>query len=219
LGLGFGDTLGEDLGVLVSSILGLLRVAALECDAVTLVLETLRSNETLDLWCLGVWLLAFTLWLNLTTDDEFANIIILAEAEELADLRSSLGTETLWCNGVCDTWDIGVTLLDDAEGEDGKIHGDDATTNGFTLALTGTTWAVAGVTIGEEEADTGWVHDSLLHWETLLVVATSDLEDVALELITNGITWDFGAHALVNEDSQLALIFDFNELLRSVRRV
>jgi len=73
-GLGFGDTLGEDLSVLVSSILGALRVAALECDAVALVLQTLRSNQTLDLWCLGVWLLALTLWLNLTTDNELADL-------------------------------------------------------------------------------------------------------------------------------------------------
>jgi len=217
LALGIGDTLGENLGVLVSSILGLLGVAALECDAVTLVLEALRSDKTLDLGCLGVWLLTLTLWLNLTTNDELANIIILAEAEELADLRGTLGTKTLGCDGISDTWDIGVTLLDDAEGEDGEIHCDDATTDGFTLAFTGTTWAVAGVTFREEEADTGWVHDSLLHWETLLVIATSDLEDVALEFITDRVTWYFLTHALVDEDSQLALIFDFDELLGSIR--
>jgi len=219
LALGLGDTLGEDLGVLVGSILGLLGVAALECDAVTLVLEALWGNKTLDLRCLGVWLLAFALWLDLTTDDELSDIIFLAEAEELADLRSTLGTKTLSCNSIGDTWDSGITLLDDAEGEDGEVHCDDASTDGFTLAFTGTTWAVAGVAIGKEEADTGWVHDSLLHWETLLVVATSDFEDVALEFITDRITWDFCAHALLHEDSQLTLIFDFNELLRSIRGV
>jgi len=216
LGLGFGDTLGEDLGVLVSSILGLLGVAALECDTVALVLETLRSNETLDLGGLGVWLLTLTLWLNLTTNNELANIIILAEAEELADLRGALGTKTLWCNSVCDTGDVGISLLDDAEGEDGEIHGNDATTNGFTLAFTSSAGAVAGVTFGEEEADTSWVHDSLLHWETLLVISTSDLEDVALEFITDRVTWDFLTHALVDEDSQLALVFDLDELLGSI---
>lgn len=57
-----------------SSILGALRVAALECDTVALVLETLRGDQTLDLWRLGVWLLALTLWLNLTTDDELADL-------------------------------------------------------------------------------------------------------------------------------------------------
>jgi len=219
LGLGFGDALGEDLCVLVSSILGLLRVAALECDTVTLVLEALRSDETLDLGGLGVWLLAFTLWLDLTTDDELANIIILGEAKELADLCSTLGTEALGGNGVGDTGDFGISLLDDAKGENGKIHSDNAATNGFTLAFTGTAGSVTGVTFREEETDTGWVHDSLLHWETLLIVATSDLEDVALELITDRITGDFLAHSLVYEDSEFALIFDLDEFLGPIGRV
>ena len=39
-----------------------------------LVLKTLRSNETLDLRGLGVWLLSLALWLNLTTDNELANL-------------------------------------------------------------------------------------------------------------------------------------------------
>jgi hypothetical protein len=56
------------------SILGLLGVSSLQCDAVTLVLETLRSNQTLDLGGLGVWLLALTLRLNLATDDELADL-------------------------------------------------------------------------------------------------------------------------------------------------
>ena len=40
----------------------------------TLMLETLRSNETLDAGSLGVWSLAFGLGLNFTTDDELANL-------------------------------------------------------------------------------------------------------------------------------------------------
>ena len=41
-----------------------------------LVLETLRSDQTLDAWGLGVWLrtLLALLWLNLTTDDELADL-------------------------------------------------------------------------------------------------------------------------------------------------
>jgi hypothetical protein len=56
------------------SILGSLRSAALECEPVTLVLETLRSNKTLDLGGLGVGLGALLLGLNLTTDDELADL-------------------------------------------------------------------------------------------------------------------------------------------------
>ena len=48
--------------------------AALEGETVALVLETLRSDETLDARSLGVWLRALLLGLHLTTDDEFTNL-------------------------------------------------------------------------------------------------------------------------------------------------
>lgn len=90
--LGLRDTLGKDSGVLVleediswgiveiehrityGSILGTLSITTLECESMTLVLETLWGDQTLDLWCLGVDLLALTLWLNLTTDNEFTDL-------------------------------------------------------------------------------------------------------------------------------------------------
>lgn len=94
-GLGFLDTLGENLGILglkhirfetvcevartYSSILSTLSIATLECDTVTLVLKTLRSDQTLNLRSLGVWLLAFTLGLDLTTDNELTDLENRAE--------------------------------------------------------------------------------------------------------------------------------------------
>jgi len=57
-----------------SSILSLLSITTLECDAVTLVLKTLRSDQSLNLGSLGVRFLSLTLWLNLTTNDEFTNL-------------------------------------------------------------------------------------------------------------------------------------------------
>jgi hypothetical protein len=113
LSLGLGDTLGKGSSILSSSILGSLSIAALECDTVALVLKTLGSNETLDFGGLGIWLLALPLWLNLTTDNKLADIVILGETEELADLRSALGTQTLGVNNIGQPWDIGITLLDD----------------------------------------------------------------------------------------------------------
>jgi hypothetical protein len=56
------------------SILSVLCAAALECNAVTLMLETLRGDETLDLGGFGIWLCALLLGLNLTTDNELANL-------------------------------------------------------------------------------------------------------------------------------------------------
>ena len=144
---------------------------------------------------------------------------------------------------VGDTWDVGISLLDDGESEDGEIHGDDATTNRLALAFTSAAWTVARVSIREQKADTGWVHNTLLHRETLLVVASGDLEDIALELIADRVSWNLLAHAihksaslpfivfevrggylwelfvpLVHEDTELLLIFDLDELLTAVGR-
>jgi len=218
LGLGIVDTLGENCGIFVSSILSSLRVAALECDTMTLVLETLRSNQTLNLWCLGIWLLTLTLWLDFTTDNKLADIIFLGEAEELADLCGALGTKTLGVNDISDTRDIAIALLDDGECKNGQIHSNDAATDGFTLALTSSAGSVAGVAIAEEKTDTSWVHDSLLHWETLLVVAAGNLEDIALEFVANSVTWDLCAHSLIHKYTQLSLIFNLNQLLAAIGR-
>lgn len=57
-----------------SSVLGCFSVAALERDAVTFMLQTLRGDEALDAWGFGVGFLAFTLGLHFTADDEFADL-------------------------------------------------------------------------------------------------------------------------------------------------
>lgn len=57
-----------------SLVLDLLGLAALERNAVTLVLQTLGSDQPLDLGGLGVRLLALTLGLDLATDDVLADL-------------------------------------------------------------------------------------------------------------------------------------------------
>lgn len=56
-------------------ILDLLGLAALESKAVTLVLETLGSDESLDLGGLGVGLLVLTLGLDLAANDVLADLL------------------------------------------------------------------------------------------------------------------------------------------------
>ena len=65
-------TLGEQLSILVGSILGSLCSPSLQRDAVTLVLDALWGDEALDLWCFGVWLGSLLLRDNFSSDDEFA---------------------------------------------------------------------------------------------------------------------------------------------------
>jgi hypothetical protein len=212
-------------------------MAALQGGAVALVLEALGSDQTLDLGCLGVWLRALLLRLDLTADNELANlhrssdstltkdwrrsyekthIIFLAETEETTELGSTLGTETLGVNDIGHAGNVRVALLDDGESEDSEIHGDNATTDTLPLALSSSAGTVAGVADREEEPDTGRVHDTLLHRETLLVVATGDSEDVALELVADAVAGDFVTHTAVHEDAELALIFDLDQFLRAI---
>lgn len=60
------------------------------------------------------------------------------------------------------------------------------------------------------------MHHTLLHRKALLVVATSYAEDVAFEFIADAVTRNLLSHTAVYEDTELALIFDFDQLLRAI---
>lgn len=212
-------TLGQQLSILVSSILGSLRASSLECDSVSLVLHSLRSDESLDLGGLGVWLGALLLGDDFTADDELANIILLAQTEESSDLGGTLGTEALGVDDIGEAWDFALALLDDGQSKDRQVLADDAATDGLALALAITSGSVAGVAFGKEELDTGREHDTLLHGKALLVITAGDAENVALPLITETVSGNFVAHTLLHEDAQLALIVNLEELLRPIGRV
>jgi len=112
-----------------------------------------------------------------------------------------------------------LTLLDDYEREDRDIGSDDASTNRLALALTRATGAVARVSVGEEESDTVRKEDTLLHWETLLVVSTRDPNDISLPFVTEGIGRDLCTHTLVIEDTGFSLIVDIKQFLGACGRV
>jgi len=218
----------------------------------TLVLQTLGSDQTLDTGRLGVRLLALTLGLDLATNDVLADllpskisllashvssqtlpppadqdrrscragddgiamaystyIVILAEAEEPADLGGALGAETLGLDGIGEAGDVGLALLDNGKSEDGEIGTDDAAADRLALTLTGTAGAVAGVAVGKEKADTVGHKHALLHWEALLVVATGDAEDVALPLVTERVGWDLSAHLIRGQYTHPRTRIDF----------
>lgn len=64
----------EKTGYAYRCILAGFSTAAFEGNAMALVLETLGSDEALDLRGLGVWFRTLLLRLHFTTDDEFANL-------------------------------------------------------------------------------------------------------------------------------------------------
>lgn len=104
----------------IRSLAGSLSAAALDGNAVTLALQALGSNQTLDLGGLGV------LWLALlgdgAADDKLADIVLLVEAEETADLGGTLGTQALGDDGVSQAGELALTLLDDAQSQNSEIQ-------------------------------------------------------------------------------------------------
>lgn len=63
------------------------------------------------------------------------------------------------------------------------------------------------------------MHNPLLHGKPLFIVAAGDFEDVAFELRAHAVAGNFLSHAAVHEDAELALVFDFDELLGTIGRV
>lgn len=83
------------------------------------------------------------------------DIVLLGQTEESSDLCSTLGTQSLGVDNVGQAGDVALALLDDGEGKDGKIVGNNRATDGLALALTSAARSVAGVAVGKEEFDTG----------------------------------------------------------------
>ena len=136
-------------------------------------------------------LIRVLLALDLSPHNILPNIVLLAQVEELPDFRCSLRAQTLRQNGIRQSWDLALALLDNNKRKDGNIRANDTASYGLALALTSTAGTVAGVAVRKKKTDTGGYKDTLLHGETLLVVSSTDTENVTLELITEGVSGNF----------------------------
>jgi hypothetical protein len=173
--------------------------------------ESSISDQSLDLGGLISDGLAFLF--DLSSDDESSDIIILGQSEKFSDSGGSLGSESLGLLGVSKTSNGLFTDLDDGEGNDGKIGSNDASSNGLSLSFTSSSGSVALVASLHEESDSTLDKDTLLHGETILIVTTSNFEDVSLEFITKVFTVDFLSHSSTVEGRKLLFIVDSNRLL------
>lgn len=89
--------------------------------------EALLSNESLDLWSLPEGLVS-------SLDSSVANvlawvILLLVKVEEGDDVRLSLLLESVWTLNIGNTSDVLLSLLDNTEGNNGKIWSADATSD------------------------------------------------------------------------------------------
>jgi hypothetical protein len=153
-------------------------------SASTLALEGLRGDKALDFRaldrCLSILLNLLSVNFNIMAD-----IVILGQVKHLPDLRCTLRATLARLFFVSKTGEIVLTLLDNDQIEDRKVGGDDATADRLTTAFTvaAAVTAEARVTRGHENLHTSSGEDTLLHRETLLVLATLDLKNVALEFL------------------------------------
>lgn len=181
--------------------------------------KSLLGDESLDLWSLveDLIILALNLLGDGSSDDVLSNIILsLSEDESLSDVLGSLWSESSWSVGVGKSSDLSLTLDEDLEGDNGKIRSADASSGGLSLSFTRSSWSVESGSLLHEDLDSAVDQDTLLHGETLLVVSTGDSEGVSLELGTENLSVDIGAHSSVVEVTIDFVIIDFlNELLSS----
>lgn len=209
------NTLGEKLGVLGSLVFALLGLGLLVSLVATFVLQTAGSDETLNLGGLGVFLAVLAG--HRPTDDEFTNIVLLGQTEKLTDVVGTLRSVTFWLGRVGEARDLVVTLLDNDQGYHSDIGAKDGTVNTLPLALTVAAGAVVLGVFVEKKAHTAREENTRLCGKALLVVKTSDLQNVAGEVRGDKFSLDLLSDAAVVECTHIAL--EFEELLRAQRWV
>jgi len=202
--------------LLVVSSLGLcLRDAVcLNRSTVPLALQAKRGHKALDLGCLAV-LLAVGLEFTAVGVHVLADVIVFTEVKQLTDLGCTLGTTHTGHFSVSKAWQRIVTVLNNGQVQGGQVGADNATAARLATALTvaATIPLEAGGTPGHKEADTSGDEHTLLHGETLLVLTTVDLEDVALEILSKAITLNLSGQTLLEERAKLAFVIDLHLLL------
>ena len=139
MALSFLDVLGEDLLVLSFELLGFLVAVELFSLEEGLSSESLLGNESLDV---GGLVESLVTLLDLAAHNVLSHVVLLAEGEHLSDVAGSLGAESAGLVVSGDTFDLSISLLENSEGDHGKIGAADAAADGLSLSLTSSSWSV-----------------------------------------------------------------------------
>ena len=191
----------------------------LESSTMTLSLQDDGGDQALDPGSLECRLLALLLCRDFATNDILANIIILARLKSLRILLARLGPRR---RGTVTSVSPGrgcspfFTMATDRTARSDPTMQPRTDLRRLSPRATGT---IARVSLGQEQTDAMIDEDTLLHGEALLVIATSDLEDISLEFVPKGISLDFLGDALVIENAQLLFIRNLDEFLATSRWV
>jgi len=214
LGLLLGHSFLHKSVILCLLFLLVVKFATLERVQMTAALETHGCDEPLNFGCLGIEFGIFLLTaFDFSPDNILPNIILLPQVEELPNLSSPLRSQSLRQYIIRQTSDFTFTLLHDDQTQHGYIRADDATPDGFALALTRTTRTVARMAVGEKESDSVGEEDTLFHGESLLVIPACNADNVTFPFVANGIDRDLLGDFLLVEDAVSPFIIDIDKLL------
>merc|ERR1719183_2728633 len=171
-------------------------------------LQALLRDEALDLR--GLLLLP-----GLAADHILADVVLLGQVEDLADVRRTLRAETAGLVVVRKPRNLLLALLRHDELHDGKVRRGDAAAHALALARALPPRAVRLHALAEQEAHALVRENALHHREALLVVTTRDLEHVPLEFVAERVGRNLGSHALLEEGQELPVVIDLDALLKS----
>lgn len=139
VGFSFLDVLGENLIILCLGFFGGLVAFNLLSLLESLSSESLFGDESLDLWRFVEGLVSL---LDFSSDDVLSHIIGLSQGEDLSNVVGSLGAESSGLITIGDSFDFSITLLDDLEGNNGKVWAADATSDRLSLSLSSSSGSV-----------------------------------------------------------------------------
>jgi len=219
LGL-LGSPLVEELVILVNGLSGLEPSVLLFLLVYFLASESAVGDQSLDLGSLISLLSAgggpSSSDGNLLGEGRGGSLLSSLDSEQLPQLGGSLGSQPSGLGVVGESLDLEVALLDDGHSQDSNIGVDNASSNTLPLSLSSPSGSIAGVSLAHEHLGTALGDDTLLHGESLLIVSSSDLEDVPSVLVSQVVSLDLLSDSLIEEDGAFLVVIDIDALLGPV---
>ena len=128
---------------------------------------------------------------------------------KFSDTTSSFGTKSSIFGLIGKSGNLFVTFLDKGKGESFNIRSNNASSNGFSLSFSFSFGSISWCSRGEEKFYSVIAEDTLFHGKTVFIEASVNFEDITLELLSEGICFNFLSHSLFEKDSASIIIIDF----------
>jgi len=155
----------------------------------------------------------FLVSFQFSSDDKVSDIVFLFEVKQLPDLVSPLWPQSSVDSSVSNTGDFIITFSDDNGRDNGQIVVNNATSNSFSLSLTGSFAGITGLAFLHEKSDSVSAEDTLFHGETLFILTSGDSKDVAFEFFAEWVSGDFVGDSLFVEMLDFVFVIDFEAFL------